>query len=167
MDDSERLQLQKMIAANGTDDYTQEIRRTKHSPLIKAEVDKLIKCKHDYSRLAKSNPSEFEKICLSRCDWLFMNYPDIYNRLYKDELNLNILGALLVKLRDIEEGKLTQHEASFEVGKILKEMYIDSALRKEAKLEEIHNRNNKKKGIIEKKPRNISYRDFCKLENSK
>ena len=165
MNDTERLQLQKMIAANGAEDFTQDIRNAKHSQMIKAEIEKLLKCKKDYSRMAKSNPSEFEQICLTRCNWLFMNYPDIYNRLYKDELDLRILYALLTKLREIEIGKIDQHEASFEVGKILKEMYIDSALKKEAKLEDAQKRANKKKGIKEKKPRNLSYSDYCKMIN--
>jgi len=166
MNDSERLQLQKMIAANGADDFTQDIRNAKHSQMIKMEVEKLLKCKKDYSRMAKSNPSEFEQICLTRCNWLFMNYPDIYNRVYKDELDLRILYALLSKLREIEIGKIDQHEASFEVGKILKEMYIDSALKKEAKLEEAHKRSNKKKGIVEKKPLKLSYSEYCKMTNT-
>jgi len=166
MNDTERLQLQKMIAANGADDFTQDIRNAKHSQMIKAEVEKMMKCKKDYSRIAKSNASEFEQICLTRCNWLFMNYPDIYNRLYKDELDLRILFALLSKLREIEIGKMDQHEASFEVGKILKEMYIDSALKKEAKLEEAQKRSNKKKGIKEIKPRNLTYTDYCKMTNT-
>ena len=36
----------------------------------------------------------------------------------------------------IEEGHVDQHEGSFEVGKLLKQIYIDSALRKAGKLDE-------------------------------
>ena len=38
-------------------------------------------------------------------------------------------------MREIEDGKLDQHEASFKVGTILKEMYVDSALKKIEKIE--------------------------------
>jgi hypothetical protein len=38
-------------------------------------------------------------------------------------------------LRDIEDGKLDQHEGSFEVGKILKKIYIDSALKRAENLD--------------------------------
>jgi hypothetical protein len=43
---------------------------------------------------------------------------------------LNILFQLLHVLKLIEDGKLDQHSGSFEVGKLLKSIYIDSALKK-------------------------------------
>jgi hypothetical protein len=49
---------------------------------------------------------------------------------------LFILLRLINILHAIEEGALDQHEGSFEVGKLLKEIYIDSALRKADKLNE-------------------------------
>ena len=52
---------------------------------------------------------------------------DIFNKLKKDELNLNILHKLLDILKQIEKSELDQHEGAFEVGKLLKAMYIDSA----------------------------------------
>ena len=39
---------------------------------------------------------------------------------------------LINVLKNIEEGDVDQHEGSVVVGKILKEMYIDSALKQEA-----------------------------------
>ena len=57
------------------------------------------------------------------------------------------------------------HEASVEVGKILKEMYVDSALRKADNMEKAQEKKNKRKGIDEKKPRNISYSDYLKKNN--
>lgn len=165
MNDEQRLHLQRMIAANGTEDFTQQIRETKHSRQIKEQIDVMLKCKKEYARLAKSNPSDFERICFGRCNWLFTNYPDIYNRLFKDELDLRILSALVNKLRQIEDGDMDQHEASFAVGQILKEMYVDSALKKESKLEEAHSKSNKRKGIVEKKPRAITYAQYCAMNS--
>lgn len=167
MNDDQKLQLQKMVAANDAVDYTETIRQTRHSSIIRQEVKNLLKAKQTYSRLAKSNNSEFEKICLSRANWLFLNYPDIYNRVYKDELNIQILDALLNKLSDIENGKVGQHEASVEVGQILKEMYVDSALRKADKVEQAQQRKDKRNGNDQKKPRNISYAQFSQMEMNK
>ena len=48
----------------------------------------------------------------------------------KDEIDLGILSRLLIVLKLIEIGKLDQHEGSYEVGKLLKQIYVDSALRK-------------------------------------
>jgi hypothetical protein len=47
----------------------------------------------------------------------------------KDEIDLRILSKLLRVLKLIEDGEVDQHEGSAMVGKILKEMYIDSAVR--------------------------------------
>ena len=61
----------------------------------------------------------------------------------------------------IEDEKINQHEGSVMVGKVLKELYVDSALRNQ---NEIERKNSKKK--VQKKPasvnteKNISYRDF-------
>lgn len=158
--DDQRLQLQKMIAANNAGDFTQEIRETKHSSRIRHEVGNLLKAKKTYERMAKSNRKEFEQICLSRANWLFLNYADIYNRVLKDELDLSILNALLNKLQQIEEGEIDQHEASVHVGQILKEMYVDSALRKADKMDKAQQKKDKRNGVETKKPRNVSYADF-------
>ena len=53
----------------------------------------------------------------------------------KDELNIQMLYVFLEKLKDIEDQKLDQNEASVEVGQLLKNMYIDSALQRSKKLE--------------------------------
>jgi len=51
---------------------------------------------------------------------------------------LTILGQLLGVLKMIEDGKVGQHEASVEVGQLLKQIYIDSALKKSDKLDQLH-----------------------------
>jgi len=54
-----------------------------------------------------------------------------------------------------------QHEASVDIGKILKQMYIDSALKREKKFEEEEIKKGNKKKVKEKKPvRNISWAKF-------
>lgn len=135
MNDSERLNLQKMIKANDSENNTQLIRSLKHSTMIKDEVDLLLKLKKEHNHLAKSNPDEFDSMCVNKCSFLFNNYTDIFNKVKKDEMNLTILLQLLNVLHSIEEGAVDQHEGSFEVGKLLKEIYIDSALKKAEKLD--------------------------------
>jgi hypothetical protein len=39
-------------------------------------------------------------------------------------------------LKLIEDGRIDQHEGSFEVGKLLKQIYVDSALRKSEHLDD-------------------------------
>ena len=116
--------------------------------------------KQKYERLAKSNPGEFDKMCVNQCSFLFNNYTDLYNKIKNDNLNLNILHRFLDILKKIEDGDLDQHEGSYLVGQYLKEMYIDSAMRQQEK----HEAHDKKKKVPKKPPRTeekkISYKDF-------
>jgi|UniRef100_A0A6C0CXL4 hypothetical protein len=157
MNDLERLNLQKMIQANDAENNTHLIRNLKHSKLILNDVDELLKIKKQNPRLAKSNPDVFDKMCISKCQFLFNNYTDIFNKVKKDEIDLNILVRLLNVLHSIEEGQVDQHEGSFEVGKLLKQIYIDSALKKADKLEEKYS---DKKGERKKPEEKITWKQF-------
>ena len=156
----QRLDLAALIKANDTDDCTEEIRSKKQSVLIRNDVKHMILLKQKYERLRKSNPNEFDAICVKQCNFLFNNYTDLYNKIKNDNLDLSILEKVLDILKKIEDGELNQHEGSYLVGKYLKEMYIDSALKTREKIEA--KEKNKK---VPKKPfvnvvKNISYKDF-------
>lgn len=136
MNNTERIQLQKMINANNVNDCTSEIREKKHSGKIYADVTRLLELKTKYeATLAESNPQKFDDMCVAQCSFLFNNYTDIFNKVKKNEMNLNILLKLIGVLKSIEDGLMDQHVGAFEVGKILKAMYIDSALLKAEKID--------------------------------
>jgi hypothetical protein len=160
MDSNERLNLQKMIDANNVVDYTESIREKKHSPKIRADVRTLLSLKQKYSRLSQSNPEQFDRMCVSQCNFIFTNYTDIYNRVKKDELNLNILGELLNVLEKIENAEIDQHMGAFQVGKILKEMYIDSALLKAEKIDKKTGKKMEGSGIRPIPAKKISWKEF-------
>ena len=88
MNENERIALNKMISENDVQDQTKKIRTLKHSDLIKQDVFTLQKLKSQYSRT--QNTQVFKDMCVSRCSFLFNNYTDIYNRLVKDEIDMNI-----------------------------------------------------------------------------
>ena len=161
----DRLQLQKMIDANNVVDCTQEIRDKKHSQLIKEDVTHLMELKKKYSRLSQSNPDQFDKMCVSQCNFLFNTYTDIFNKVKKDEMNLEILAQLLNVLKKIEDEKLDQHTGAYEVGKLLKEMYIDSALMKSEKLDAKHSKNGTS-GPAKPKPKKLSWKEYKDTLNS-
>ena len=157
LSDKDRLNLQKMVKSYGADDNTQKIRQLKHSKQIKDNVETLLNLKKKHKRMAQTNKQMYEKMMVSKCNFLWNNYTNIFNRLLKDEININILFKFIDKLREIEEGITDQHAASVEVGKILKELYIDSALRREKKFEATDNKNKS----MERKPvQNISWKQF-------
>jgi len=151
MNPNDRLELNRMIGANNTEDYTQHIRNKKHSTLIRMDVQELLKLKSEYTDL-----NNLDKICMAKCSFLFMNYTDIYNKIIKDEMNIVILNSLLDVLKDIENEDCDQHEGSFKVGKLLKEIYIDSALRKSEHLDKEHTNDT---GPT-KQQKNISWHDY-------
>jgi len=152
MDDNQRLQLQNMIQANNVEDQTSLIRNLKHSGILRTQVTQLVLLKSKYG-------GDAEKINIegmSECNFLFTYYTDIYNKVRKGELDLQMLTKFLDVLKDIEDGNLNQHEGSFQVGSILKEMYVDSALKKAEKL----NENNELAPEPKKPVVNISWRQF-------
>ena len=160
----QKLDLANMIKANETDDFTEEIRSKKQSVLIRNDVKQMVFLKNKYARLAKSNHQEFDRMCVSQCSFLFNNYTDLFNKIKNDNLDLRILEKFLDILKKIEDGELDQHEGSYLVGQLLKELYIDSALR----VQEKHDANDKKKKVAKKPPRTeekkISYKDFKVLQ---
>ena len=131
MDDSQRLQLKKMIDANNTEDQTQAIRRLKHSQLLIEDIRALqqLKFKH------KGDLLKVHDDAVTMCTFLYTNYTDIYNKVKNDEIDLPLLNQFLNVLQRIESGEMDQHEASYLIGTILKEIYIDSALKKADKLD--------------------------------
>lgn len=163
MNDLDRINLQKMIQANDTEDQTAKIREYKHSDRIRADVVTMLKLKQEYQRLSRSNPTQFDAMCVSRCNFLFNHYTDIFNKLKKDEIDLNILMRLLNVLKMIEDGKVDQHEGSFEVGKILKQIYIDSAIKKAEYLDAAAEEKKKRAAAAHARPVvNVSWAEYKK-----
>lgn len=130
MDDSQRLQLQQLIKTNNVEDQTGLIRELKHSVKLRNDVNSLLMIKQTYI----NDELRIQEESISQCSFLFMYYTDIYNKIKKDEINLEILFKFLDILEQIENNELDQHEGSFMVGTLLKELYIDSALKKADKL---------------------------------
>ena len=155
MDDKARLQLQKMIKANNVEDQTELIRQLKHSHLLENDINALLLLKQKH----KNNQELIQQDAPLVCNFLFTYYTDIYNKIRKDEIDLSILNKFLNVLRRIEDGEIDQHEGAFLVGTLLKEIYVDSALRKAEKLD-----NDEKEKIELKGPSiDISWKQYKKI----
>jgi hypothetical protein len=131
----DRIQLNKMIDANQVQDCTAEIRAKKHSDKIAADVQRLVNLRQRYGAQTNAN-SAYDDMCVNQCNFLFNNYTDLFNKVKKDEISLDILAQLLTVLKQIEVGELDQHAGAYEVGKLMKTIYIDSALLKAKKLDD-------------------------------
>lgn len=150
----DRLQLQNMISSSSVADQTDNIRALKHSSLIRDDVQRMIELK---AKHADDADALYEESTME-CSFLFMHYTDIYNKLRKDELNVDILLKFVDVLRRIEEGELNQYEGSVMVGTLLKELYIDSALKKAEKLNERRVEDDAPKPRVSSKP--CSWKEF-------
>ncbi len=158
MDDKARLQLQQMIKANNVEDQTELIRKLKHSVILKNDISNLILLKLKYPTQEDQDKLYLES--MDQCNFLFTYYTDIYNKIRKDEIDLGILDKFLEVLKKIEDGEVDQHEGSFMIGSLLKELYIDSALKKAEKLDK-----ERKDEVKEEKvePLNVSWKSFKKM----
>ena len=154
MDDRARLQLQKMIKANNVEDQTDLIRELKHSQILKNDINTLILLKAKY----RDDPDQLLLESMTECNFLFTYYTDIYNKIKKDEIDLNILSQFIEVLKKIEDGHMDQHEGSFAVGTLLKELYVDSALKKADKLDKEYAK--EKEQIVVKEPIQISWKQY-------
>lgn len=138
MNSDERLNLKKLINEMDCENNTENIRRLKHSVLIRDDIRKLDTMKNKIGSLKESDFPAFLEMCQLECAFLFNNYPDIFNKMIRDELDLTIMTKLLTVLKLIEDGKTDQHEGSYMVGKILKELYLDSAVKHADNLDRQH-----------------------------
>ena len=148
MNNLDKLQLDKLINEHNVIDYSKDIREKRHSLLIKVDVNKILNLKIKYNRLLSTNYKQFEQIAISQCSFLYKNYNDIFNKIINNELNLNTLNQLLNILKKIEVGDKDQHEASFEVGKLLKQIYIDGVIMKQEKTKQLNDKILKRKKKI-------------------
>ena len=120
MNSEERIKLDELMRTNNTIDNTEKIRTLKHSAFILKDVLRMV-------RLKKSNikdRSVFEK----ECYFLFINYTHIFNRILTDGIDLPVFIHFLNELKEIEQGKKSQQEASYTIGTLLKKMYIDPVI---------------------------------------
>lgn len=165
MNDSQRLQLQNMIKTNNVEDQTELIRNLKHSGILRNEVNNMIMIKALY----RDEPDKLNIECINECGFLFTYYTEIFNKIKKDEIDISILTKFIDVLREIEEGTLDQHSGSFMVGTLLKELYIDSALKKSSKLDE-EEKERERKDLVKApvlEPKNVSWHEFKKMKKTR
>ena len=159
LSNNEKLQLQKMINESECDDNTSQIRELKHSILLRDNIRKLDTFRKANIELQKTNYDEFVNQAKDIVPFLYNSYTDIFNRITKDELDLEIMTKLLIVLKMIEDDKINQHEGSVMVGKVLKELYVDSALKRGENLDEQY----KSAEPTPKEHGNISWKEYKKL----
>jgi hypothetical protein len=158
MNNKEKEKLNELINEMHSENNTELIRQSKHSNLIRDDILKINSLKKSNSELYENDIVKFVELCQIECQFLFNNYTNIFNKIIKNELDLNIMTKFLIVLKLIEDGKVDQHEGSVMIGKILKELYIDSAIKTGENLDK-ERQDEKSKPFEGKK---ISWREYKK-----
>ena len=154
MNHKESLDLKKLIG-NFKDEYqdnTEYIRKIKHSELIQHDLQLIDELKNKNAEQRKTAPLAFIETAQREANFLYNNYTDIFNKSIADELDLDIMFRTLNVLKQIEEGNIDQNEGSVLVGTLLKELYVDSALKRGAKLDEENAKTNLPSEKVEGRP---------------
>jgi hypothetical protein len=146
----DKLNLNKLLEGSDCENNTMHIRTVKHSVAIRDDIRKMDVLKKQYSG------DELKVKCECECNFLFNNYTDIFNRMLKDELDLTIMTKLLTILKMIEDGKVDQHEGSVMVGKLLKELYVDSAIKRGENLDKMY----EKEAPVVNEGKAVSWKQF-------
>jgi hypothetical protein len=151
-----RQHLDSLMRDEDVADATEEIRKQKNSPKIRGDLERLEQLRREYPRVS---PEVFRKMALARCSFMYEHFPDILFKLLKQEVDVKIVLRFADILGMVESGELNQHEASFQVGTILKKIHIDSVLRRDElrkQEEEEKKRRKKRKG-----PKKFSYAQWA------
>lgn len=165
----ERLDLKRLLTSMECDDNTEHIRKMKHSAKIQKDIMELVKFKKEHLSLYESKPERFEMEAKTVADFLYVNYTDIFRKVIRDEINYEIMSKLLYVLKAIEDEKVDQHEGGVLVGKVLKELYLDSAVRhgqnldKKYEAEAKSNVEDSQVEAVSEKP--ISWKEFKQQNN--
>ena len=138
LSNEDRIDLKRLLSTSDCENNTEHIRTMKHSTKIQNDIMKLAQFKNAQQTLYESYPDKFEEEAKVLVPFLANGYTDIFNKVIRNEINFEILGKLLYVLKAIEDEKVDQHEGSVLVGKILKELYLDSAVRHGENLDKKH-----------------------------
>ena len=134
MNPDEVLKLNDMIREGDCVDNTETIRQLKHSAIITKNVNTLLHIKKKYGAV---DLNILDNECIKECRFLFDNYTSIYNKLLRDQIDLPVFYKFLFYLKKIEDGELTFYQASYEIGTLLKNIYVDPIIEEKETKERI------------------------------
>lgn len=164
MNPNDRLDLKKLMRLGEGEyvDNTDGIRRLKHSDLIVVDMRKMQELKKIHSEMRESSPIDFAALCQTKCSFLFNTYTDIYNRLYKDELDVDLMLEALKTLKQIEDGKINQQEGSILMGKLFYKVFVSNAVKHEenTNLQEQSGTEQKDADVSLNTGKTISWKDY-------
>lgn len=125
MTEKQKFQLNEMIAQYNPVDQTELIRQLKHSAIMRQEVQLLTSIQRDFFHEDLQDPTHsiIRMKIQEQCPLLNTYFGGVVTKMLTGEFDVTILYRLIDVLGEIEKGTINQHEASFLVGTILKNIY--------------------------------------------
>jgi hypothetical protein len=92
--------------------HTEGLRKHKPSETLKREAVLLNVLIEKNKEKYEETPDEFKEECAIQCPFLFTNYPSIFIKMYKKEINMLIFYKLVQTMKKIEDGEIDHAEGS-------------------------------------------------------
>jgi hypothetical protein len=153
--DSERSILAKLQAeAENYEDNTSGIREAKHSSPLLADIRRMAKLRTRHADLKEKSMDDYLVIFQRECKYIYTQFPDVFDRVVRNDMNLDVFEKIIMILKMIEDGKVNQSEASALVGKLSQKLFFQ----KEA-VEAVANAANSSSAEPEP-PRGMTWKEF-------
>lgn len=149
---SDNINLKSLINNNDYQDNTDYIRRCKNSQKLRKDTNHLKHLKSNH----QGTQEELREKANQECPHLFMHHTDLLNRMIKDELDLPMFEKILDALESIENGDETQESASTNIGQMLADLYVNSALKQKQNSDEAQTQQPTKIAPVN----NISWKEY-------
>ena len=78
-----------------------------------------------YANLRESAPDEYLNVFQRECRYIYTKFPDVFDRVVKNDMNLDVFEKIVMILKMIEDGKVNQSEASALVGKLSQKLFFN------------------------------------------
>lgn len=122
------LSLHRFCQLRQLEDNTDLIRTLRHSDILEREVLQLLDLQ---AQFGDDDPG-FCSAAAAECTFLCMYYTDIYQRIRKRQLNVDLLLRCIGILRQIENGTYSHQQGQTEAESLFLQLFSDSAQRRSA-----------------------------------
>ena len=123
--DAERSILAKLQSeAENYEDNTSGIREAKHSSPLLADIRRMGPLRKKYAELKEKSMDDYLAIFQRECKYIYTQFPDVFDRVVKNDMNLDVFEKIIMILKMIEDGKVNQSEASALVGKLSQKLFF-------------------------------------------
>lgn len=125
LSDTEKSILQRLQAESEEYvDNTDGIREAKHSSPLLADIRRMAKLRTKHSSLRETSLDDYLAVFQRECKYLYTKFPDVFDRVVKNDMNLEVFEKIIMILKLIEDGKVNQSEASALVGKLSQKLFF-------------------------------------------